>query len=150
MVAVGEIGHLDDAFLPQLRARVQRELHIPASHVLVTASHCHGVPCEDVAERTFQVVKRAAAELHAVRARGGAGSELGCENAKQGGVSSFNDTNTSNTRILVRETCTLLYLVHGPPVFSILGSEARISENRRMKLHDGTQARSARPPCHQY
>ena len=29
--------------------------------------------------------------------------------------------NTNNTRILVRETCILLYCVHGPPVFSILG-----------------------------
>ena len=28
--------------------------------------------------------------------------------------------NTNKTRILVRETCILLYVIHGPPVFSIL------------------------------
>ena len=37
------------------------------------------------------------------------------------GVSSFNDLNTNNTRSLVRKMCILLYCIHGPPVFSILG-----------------------------
>ena len=42
------------------------------------------------------------------------------------GVSSFNDYNstTNNTRILVRKTCFLLYFIHGPLVFSILGLKA--------------------------
>ena len=40
------------------------------------------------------------------------------------GVSSFNDWNTNNTRILVRKACILLYVIHGPPVFSILGRDA--------------------------
>ena len=39
------------------------------------------------------------------------------------GVSSFNDLITNNTRILARRTCILLYFIHGPPVFSILGEE---------------------------
>ena len=37
------------------------------------------------------------------------------------GDSSFNDYNTNNTRILARKMCILLYFIHGPPVFSILG-----------------------------
>ena len=32
--------------------------------------------------------------------------------------------NTKNTRILARNTCILLYLIHGPPVFSILARRA--------------------------
>ena len=30
---------------------------------------------------------------------------------------------TNNTRILVRTTCIVLYFIHGPPVFSILGGD---------------------------
>ena len=37
------------------------------------------------------------------------------------GVSSFNDLNTDNTRILECIYCILLYFIHGTPVFSILG-----------------------------
>ena len=32
--------------------------------------------------------------------------------------------NTNNTRILVRKTCILLYFIHEPPVFSIIGRRA--------------------------
>ena len=32
----------------------------------------------------------------------------------------MNDYNTKNTRMLVRKTCILLYLIYGPPVFGIL------------------------------
>ena len=30
------------------------------------------------------------------------------------GVSSFTDSNTNNTRMLVRKTCIVLYFIHGP------------------------------------
>ena len=36
------------------------------------------------------------------------------------GVPSFNDSNTNNARILVHVK-RVLYFIHGPPVFSILG-----------------------------
>ena len=39
------------------------------------------------------------------------------------GVSSFNDENTNNTRIVVCIYCILLYLIDGPPVFSILAED---------------------------
>ena len=45
------------------------------------------------------------------------------------GVSSFNDFNTNNTRILRRKTCTLLYFIHAPLVFSILGARASASKS---------------------
>src|SRR5437870_2317266 len=59
VVAIGEIGYIKNNFLSNLRARIERELHIPAQHVLVNASHCHGIPCSDADERTFQAVKAA-------------------------------------------------------------------------------------------
>lgn len=58
-VAIGEIGYIKNDFFPKLRARLQNELGIPPSNVLVNASHCHGVVCKEVGERAFQAVKTA-------------------------------------------------------------------------------------------
>ena len=44
------------------------------------------------------------------------------------GASSLNDLNTNDTRILARKACILLYFIHGPPVFSILGLHAHVRE----------------------
>ncbi len=71
-VAIAEIGRIDGDFLPALRARLEKELGIPPECVLVAASHCHGVICTDVAERSFQAVKEAS--LHKVPVRAGAGT----------------------------------------------------------------------------
>lgn len=60
-VAIGEIGTIGNDYLPKVRAALEKEVHIPAGNVLVNASHCHGVVCADVAERTVQAVKQAAA-----------------------------------------------------------------------------------------
>jgi len=75
VVSIGEIGYIKSDFLPNLRARVERELHIPPQHVIVNTSHCHGVPCRDVEERTFQAVKAATTQLTPVRVGAGAGHE---------------------------------------------------------------------------
>lgn len=75
VVAIGEIGYVDNSFLSTVRARVQKELQIPAGHVIVNASHCHGVPCRDVAERTVSVIATAAARLVPVRVGVGVGHE---------------------------------------------------------------------------
>lgn len=75
VVAIGEIGYIGNDVLPSLRRRVEQELGIPAAHVLVNASHCHGVPCADVAERTFRAIQLAAAQLVPVRVGVGAGYE---------------------------------------------------------------------------
>jgi hypothetical protein len=80
VVAIGGICDVSDDFLPELRARVQRELGIPGSHVLVNASHTHPpgkMLCEhdQQVERTFDAVRRAQEALEPVRVGAGKGHE---------------------------------------------------------------------------
>lgn len=74
-VAIGEIGHIKNDYLGKVRARIQKELHIEPANVLVNASHCHGVVCSDVDQRTFRAVKEAAENMVPVRIGAGAGHE---------------------------------------------------------------------------
>ncbi len=74
-VAVGEIGHIKNDYLPKVRARIEKELGIPPNSVLVNASHCHGVVCSDVDERTIQAVKLATQNMVPVRIGAGRGHE---------------------------------------------------------------------------
>lgn len=74
-VAIGEIGHIKNDYLPKVRARVEKELGIPPTSLLVNASHCHGVVCSDVDERTFQAVKLATQNMVPVRIGAGRGHE---------------------------------------------------------------------------
>lgn len=74
-VAIGEIGYIGNEYLPTVRARLERELNIPAANVVVNASHCHGVVCADVAERTVEAVRQAAENLVPVKVGVGAGHE---------------------------------------------------------------------------
>ena len=74
-VAIGAIGHIGNDYLPNMRARIEKELGIGPASVLVNASHCHGIVCEDVEERTFQAVKQAEANLAPVRIGAGTGHE---------------------------------------------------------------------------
>lgn len=74
-VAVGEIGHIKNDYLPKVRARIEKELGIQPTSVLVNASHCHGVVCSDVDERTFQAVKLATQNMVPVRIGTGRGHE---------------------------------------------------------------------------
>jgi hypothetical protein len=69
VVAIGSIGHVSDEFLPRFRARAAAELDL--ANVLVTASHCHGVPCDDYEELAFAALTEAAGAC--VRVRVGAG-----------------------------------------------------------------------------
>ena len=64
VVAIGMIFDVPDDFLPRLRARIEAELGIPGSHVLVNASHTHPpgrilCPDEELRARVFDAVKRA-------------------------------------------------------------------------------------------
>lgn len=95
-VALGEIGKIGNDFLPAVRGRIERELGIKPANVLINASHCHGVVCADVADKTFQAVAEAAQNTIPVNI--GAGR----------------------------------------------GHEDRVSENRRFKLKDGSEADSRR------
>ncbi|MCE9605683.1 MAG: hypothetical protein K8U03_12385 [Planctomycetia bacterium] len=90
-VAIGEIGRIGNEYLPQVRARLQKELGIAPENVLVNASHCHSVVRKDTDALTVQAVTEAWHALVPVTV--GAG---------------------------VRQ-------------------EARISENRRLKMKDGSE-----------
>lgn len=75
VVALAEIGALGNDFLPKLRAQIQTELNIPPASLLVNASHCHGVVCSDVQQRTVQAVKEALQQLAPVNIGAGVGFE---------------------------------------------------------------------------
>ncbi len=74
-VAIGEIGRIGNDYLPNVRARVETELGIKPSQVLVNASHCHGIVCEDVEQRTVQAILEAHQNLVPVRVAAGVGHE---------------------------------------------------------------------------
>ncbi len=74
-VAVGEIGHIKNDYLSNVRARVEKELGIKPESLLVNASHCHGVVCADIERRTFQAIKEASEKLVPVTVGVGTGRE---------------------------------------------------------------------------
>ena len=80
VVAIGLIGEVGDEFLGKLRARVESELGIPGSHVLVNASHTHPpgeILCkpDQLVERVFDAVRRAQESLEPVKVGTGTGHE---------------------------------------------------------------------------
>lgn len=74
-VAIGEIGPIDNQYLGKVRDQLQQRLQISPERVIVNASHCHGIVCRDVAERTVQAVAEAKANLTPVRIGVGVGRE---------------------------------------------------------------------------
>lgn len=74
-VAIGEIGRISNDYLPRVRSRLEKELGIPSTNVLANASHCHGIVCADVEERTVQAVKAAAQNMVPVKIGAGVGRE---------------------------------------------------------------------------
>ena len=75
VVSLGEIGYIPNDFLDNVRTRIQQELGIPPAHVIINCSHCHGVPCKDVEDRTVAVIKQAAGKLVEVQIGVGRGKE---------------------------------------------------------------------------
>jgi len=75
-VAIGEIGRIKNDFLGNVRTELQKTLQIPPASVLINASHCHGVVCADVEQRTIQAVQEAWKNLVPVRAGTGVGQEV--------------------------------------------------------------------------
>jgi hypothetical protein len=73
-VAIAEIGSIGNDFLPQVRAQLAGDGIAPES-VVVNASHCHGVVCRDIVERTVQAAREALSHLQPVRAGAGLGRE---------------------------------------------------------------------------
>jgi len=74
-VAIGEIGPIKNDYLPTVRGRLEKELGIKPTSVLVNASHCHGIVVPDVADRTVEAVRQAAGNLVPVRVGVGTGHE---------------------------------------------------------------------------
>lgn len=74
-VAIAEIGSIRNSFLDTVRGRIEKELGIDPSSVLVNASHCHGVVCDDIEERTFQAVEKAMRQMVPVMVGAGVGHE---------------------------------------------------------------------------
>jgi hypothetical protein len=74
-VSIGEIGTIPNDYLAKVRARLSKELGIAPESVVVNASHCHGVVCADVDEKTVEAVKAAVANLLPVKAGVGVGHE---------------------------------------------------------------------------
>jgi len=74
-VALGEIGYIKREYLPSVRGALEKELKVKPSNVLINASHCHGVVCPDIAERTVQAVKEAYRKLEQVKVGVGTGRE---------------------------------------------------------------------------
>jgi hypothetical protein len=74
-VAIAEIGSIPNAYLANVRAQLKRELNIQPANVLINASHCHGVVCAEIEQRTVQVVKDAYRNLTPVAVGAGVGHE---------------------------------------------------------------------------
>lgn len=74
-VAIAEIGSIGNDFLAKVRSRLQKELNLDPAHVLINASHCHGIVCSDVDDKTVQAVKEAAQSLVPVKVGTGTGQE---------------------------------------------------------------------------
>ena len=74
-VAIGEIGRIGNGYLPRVRARLEEEAGIRPANVFVNASHCHGVVCADVDDRTVRAVKLASQNLVPVHIGIGSGRE---------------------------------------------------------------------------
>ena len=74
-VALGEIGRIRNDFLRNVRSQLQQELGIQPANVLIHASHCHGLVCTDVEQRTVQAVKAAWQSMEPVQVGAGVGQE---------------------------------------------------------------------------
>lgn len=75
-VAIGEIGPIRNDYLSKVRTALTDSLQIPPGNVMVNASHCHGLTCEDVDQRTVLAVQEAFRKLEPVTAGAGIGQEV--------------------------------------------------------------------------
>ncbi|QDT94628.1 hypothetical protein [Gimesia aquarii] len=74
-VAIAEIGSIRNEYLDNVRTQLEKDLKIKPANVMINASHCHGVVCADVEQRTVQAVKEAAKKLVPVNVGVGTGHE---------------------------------------------------------------------------
>jgi len=74
-VSIGQIGHIGNQYLGRVRQRLKDELHLDPSRFAINASHCHGVICSDVEDRTVEAVRQALSRLEPVTVGTGVGHE---------------------------------------------------------------------------
>ncbi|MFN7768203.1 MAG: hypothetical protein ACK5TO_07625 [Planctomycetaceae bacterium] len=74
-VSIGQIGHIRNDFMEKVRGALQKDHGIAPGNFLINASHCHGVICADVEQRTVDCVARALANMVPVKAGMGIGQE---------------------------------------------------------------------------
>jgi hypothetical protein len=74
-VAIAEIGTIREEYLSEVRLKLKTSLDIDPDNVLINASHCHGIVCSDIAERTVQAVTKAWETMVTVRVGVGCGYE---------------------------------------------------------------------------
>jgi hypothetical protein len=75
VVALGEIGRIDNRFVGNVRSEIEKELNIPARNILLSASHCHGLVRRDTATLAVQAMKEAAQKMTPVMVGAGVGRE---------------------------------------------------------------------------
>ncbi len=74
-VAIAEIGSIRNEYLDNVRTQLEKDLKIKPANIMINASHCHGIVCADVEQRTVQAVKEAAKRLVPVNVGVGTGHE---------------------------------------------------------------------------
>ncbi|ODT97806.1 MAG: hypothetical protein ABS79_06920 [Planctomycetes bacterium SCN 63-9] len=74
-VAIAEIGSIPNSYLANVRAKLQQSLKLDPKHLLINASHCHGIVRADIEARTVRAVEEAYRNLVPVNAGAGAGRE---------------------------------------------------------------------------
>ena len=75
VVAIAEIGSIKNDFLANVRKEIQKTCGIKPENVVINVSHCHGVVCADVEQRTVQAVQAAMKTMVPVEAGTGTGHE---------------------------------------------------------------------------
>jgi len=74
-VAIAEIGSIKDSYLANVRRRLNEAIGIDPKSIVVNASHCHGIVCPDVEDRTVEAVRKAWENRVPVHAGAGVGQE---------------------------------------------------------------------------
>lgn len=74
-VAIGEIGRLRNDFLANVRRKLAIDPGIPEAHVVINASHCHGIVRADTDQLVVQAVRAAWQGLTIVRVGTGTANE---------------------------------------------------------------------------
>ena len=74
-VAIAEIGSIKNSFLGNVRAQLRKDIGLDPTSLVINASHCHGVVCSDIEQRTVKVVKAALKNLVPVDVGVGIGHE---------------------------------------------------------------------------